>query len=145
MAAAPRTIAPGDEDAAAVGRAQVAAAVQHEHLTRPDRLDRAPLGVVRVAEDLLAVEVLAGGDAAEGDGLADEAAGVRVERPDAVEELVAQPALEELRRDGGGAGAGEVGEGFGGDGVGIGHGRAPAGDAAPGLKPGAKPTKSLRD
>ncbi len=89
----------GHQDGAAVGRAQIATAVEDEDLAGTDRLDRLALGMIGIAKDLFPVEVFAGRDTAKGDRLPDEARLLRVERQDAVEELVAQTALEQLRRD----------------------------------------------
>src|SRR5262249_16051854 len=103
----------GDEDAAGIGRAQIAAAVEHEHLARTDRFNRLSLGVIRVAENVDAVEILPRRDAAQRDRLADKAAGVWVERKETIQERVAEAGVEELRRDRGGAGAGKESKCFG--------------------------------
>ena len=92
---------PGEEDPAGRGRLGLVAAVHDEHVAGRDLLDRRALRVVVVLEDLERVDVLPRGDVPQREGGTGHPM-VR-ERLDALQEDVAQPAREQLRRDRGGA------------------------------------------
>ena len=81
---------------AEAARASPRESIDHHRAGR-DGLDRVALRVARVLEDVDRVDVLAGGDVAEREGRAGHAAGVRVERTDALDEDVAEAALEQHR------------------------------------------------
>jgi hypothetical protein len=91
----------GGQDVAQGGRAELAAGVDDQHLVRADGLDRDPLGVGPVVVLDLEVQVLAGRDVAQGEGVAHHPP-VRPQRPDPGHERVAEAELEQLAGEAGG-------------------------------------------
>ena len=98
----------GGEDAAAIGCAQIAPAIHHQHLAGSNRFDGLALRMIRILERADDIEIFPRRNAAQGDRLAHEAGGVRIERSDAVQEGIAKSALKELGRNGCGAGARQI-------------------------------------
>ncbi len=79
-----------DQDRTGRGGTCVLSAVHHQNMTSRTLLDRDPLRVILVPEDRDFIPVLAGGNIAKREGLADHVVGLSRDGTDALYELVAQ-------------------------------------------------------
>ncbi len=104
---------PRHEDRAGRGGARVLLAVDDEDGARRAFLDGLALRMGAVTEHLYGIQVLAGRHVAQRERLADHGAGLRVERMHVLDELPAQPALEEGRGQRRGADGLQLVAGFG--------------------------------
>ena len=90
---------PGNQDRAGRGRARILAAIHHQHPVRGAGFHGHPLRMIGIAEGLDGIAILARGDVSQREGLTDHHLALPVDRADALDELVAQSALEQGRRN----------------------------------------------
>src|ERR1700753_660141 len=102
----------GGQDVAQRGGAELTAGVDDQYLVRADGLDHDPLRVGPVVVFDLEVQVLAGGDVAQGEGVAHHPL-IRPQGPDPGHERVAETELEQLAGEAGGRGLVELSPGVG--------------------------------
>ena len=94
---------PGDQDVSQHPRTLLSPAVANQHLAGRAGLDGLALRVFRIGQNLRRAEVLAHGNGAQRISLRREADVLRIERAGALDESVAQAALEQLHGDRGDA------------------------------------------
>ena len=92
-----------DEDRPGGGRARVLPAIDNQHRTRWTLLHRPALRVPAISEHADRIQVLARRDIPQRVRFADHRRGLRIQRMHVLNVLVAQPALEQRRRQCGGA------------------------------------------